>query len=135
MDTVIAPSERGEDLVAYSASLGGDRVDVVSRTDQFGKAARAGALRVESSHVDCHEIHRDASNHRNSLVGDRGAAAIAERPQPAIGVADGNCRDSAGTLPAMRRTVANGVASVNVASLQNSLFQTNHMPNGNGMSR
>src|SRR5260221_8818559 len=135
IDAMIAAAERRQYLVADRAGLAGDRVDVVAGADQLGEASRACRLWIESSHVDCHEIHRDAPDDRNSLAGDGDAAAIAERPQPPIGVADGDGRDSAGPLPTMGRTVANGVARVNVAGLQDSTFETNDLRHGVGLAR
>ena len=58
---------------------------------------------VDRRDIECAEIHRDPAQQRNALAADKAAAALAQRAQPAVGVADRDRRDAAGRLPSRAR--------------------------------
>src|SRR5262249_20901559 len=135
VDAVIARAEAGEDFVADRADGRGDLVDAMRLVNEIDERTGTSERRIDPRHVERHEIHRDASDDRDTRARDAGGAAMARRAQPAIGVADGDRGDAAGALHAMRRTVTNGYAGVNVAHLHDSAFEANDLRHSVGMRR
>ena len=71
------------------------------------KRARAAPPRVDRRHVEHREIHRDPAEQGDALPADAARSAMAQRTQPAIGVADRDGRQAPRRVHDVRGTVAN----------------------------
>src|SRR5271165_6348734 len=117
IDPVIAPAERGQDLVADRAGIGGSGIDAVILVQQVDELARARERRVDTRYVENRQIHRYATDERHSPAAEVAGPALAHGAEPTIRIADRDGCEASRCVHDMRRTVANRLTTVNFTYL------------------
>src|SRR5271157_4752330 len=88
VNPVVAPPERGQDLITDRAAIGSGSVDTEIVAQQLDKRSGARHQGVDRGHVEDGEIHRYPAEQWNSDPADAARAAMAQRTQPAVRIAD-----------------------------------------------
>jgi hypothetical protein len=114
---MIAPAEAGQDLIADRARIGRRRIDPVILVEKFDKATRAYQSGVGVSDVQNDQVHRNSAEEGKPLAADAARAAMAQRAEPAIGVADCNGGEASGLADHVGGAVADGLAAFDLADL------------------
>jgi hypothetical protein len=101
------PAKSGQDLIADRAGIGRCRIDAVVVVQEIDEAARSRKRRVGVRDVENDEIHRNSTEKRKPFTAEAARAAIAQRAEPTVRIADRDGCKAARTVHDVRGTVAN----------------------------